>query len=209
MLPLTDVAVVLLTGGRSSRMGTPKAWLDFDGRPLVVRMVESLCAWARDIVIVAAPEQALPALDATAAPGARLTILRDDRPGEGPLPALALGLAAVAAPWALALGCDTPLVRRELLVHLAGARADVDAVVPCWDDRPQPLLALYRATLAPTLTAMVAGGERRLHAIASLPRVRLLPAAELRAIDPEGESFRPMNTPEEYAAALATWRVRR
>src|SRR4029077_4490680 len=30
-----DLAAIILVGGRSSRMGRPKAWLDFGGRPLL------------------------------------------------------------------------------------------------------------------------------------------------------------------------------
>src|SRR5262249_11902108 len=138
------------------------------------------------------------------------TIVRDELPGAGPLPALALGLGSMAAPWALALGCDAPLVRAAIVGRLAADRAaDVDAVVPIWDGRPQPLVALHRRTLAPTLAALVAAGERRLHAIADRPRVRAVPAEALAALDPDGESFASSNTPEEFARAAARWALRR
>jgi len=197
------LAAIVVVGGRSSRMGTPKPWLDLGGRPLLARVVEMVREWTREIVLVAAPEQALPALGADApAP----TVVRDDLPGAGPLPALALGLRSIAAPWALALGCDAPLVRTAIVGRLAAERGDdVDAVVPIWEGRPQPLVALYRRTLAPTLDALVAAGERRLHAIADRPRVRRVPAEALAALDPEGESFASINTPEEFARAAARW----
>ncbi len=201
--PGAALAAIVLAGGRSSRMGRPKPWLDFHGRPLLVHVVERLRPWVAEIVVVAAPEQELPALVEPDRPE-RLVVLRDDHPGEGPLPALALGLAAITTPWALALGCDAPLVRAAVVRHLAGRRAEADAVIPIWDHRPQPLVALYRRELAPALAALVAAGERRLHAIATLPRVCLVAADELRPLDPGGESFRSLNTPEEYAAAVAT-----
>jgi molybdopterin-guanine dinucleotide biosynthesis protein A len=197
------LAAIILVGGRSSRMGQPKAWLDLAGRSLLARVVERVRPWAHEIVLVAAPGQPLPPLGP--APPA-LTVVHDDHPGEGPLPALAVGLAATSVPWAMALGCDTPWVRPALVARLAEERtADVDAVMPTWDERPQPLVALYRRTLVGTLAALVAAGERRLHAIARLPRVRLVATDALRALDPEGESFRGINTPAEYAAAVAAW----
>ena len=203
-----DLAAIILVGGRSSRMGRPKPWLDLAGRSLLARVVERVRPWAHDVVLVAAPGQALPPLDEEHASGPvpLLTVVRDDHPGEGPLPALALGLAAVSARWALALGCDAPLVRPDLVARLAEERtADVDAVIPWWGGRPQPLVALYRGTLAATLTALVTAGERRLHAIASLPRIQVVPQDALRPFDPDGESFRSINTPDEYAAAVAIW----
>lgn len=203
------LAVIILAGGRSSRMGRPKPWLDFGGRSLLARVVECSQSWADEIVIVAAPDQMLPPLTAVGVDQdeAPVRIVRDHHSGEGPLPALALGLTTITAPWAVALGCDAPLVRRGVLAHLARERNEADAVMPLWDGRPQPLVALYRRELAPALDALVAGGERRLHAIATLPRVRLVPSEELHALDPDGESFRCLNTPEEYAAALAAWKA--
>jgi molybdopterin-guanine dinucleotide biosynthesis protein A len=203
-----SLAAIILVGGRSSRMGRPKAWLDLAGRSLLARVVERVRPWAHDIVLVAAPGQDLPPLDDEAVGDTLppLTVVRDEQPGEGPLPALALGLGAAAAPWAVALGCDAPLVRAGILERLAEERAaDLDAVIPSWGGRPQPLVALYRRTLGPRLATLVAAGERRLHAIVTLPRVRLVVAEALRALDPEGESFRSVNTPDEYAAAVATW----
>jgi molybdopterin-guanine dinucleotide biosynthesis protein A len=200
----TSLAAIVLVGGGSTRMGRPKAWLDFDGMPLLARVVERVRPAVEELVLVAAPGQALPAV------GANVTVVRDTHPGEGPLPALALGLATIAAPWALAVGCDGPLVRPAVVAHLAALRSeDCDAVVPVWNDRPQPLVALYRRTLRPTLDAMVAGGERRLQAVARLPRVHRVDADALRPLDPEGESFRSLNTPDEYAAALAAFAVAR
>jgi molybdopterin-guanine dinucleotide biosynthesis protein A len=205
------LAVIILAGGRSLRMGCPKPWLDFGGRSLLARVVERSQPWADEVVIVAAPDQTLPLLAVAGVDPEEppVRIVRDHHPGEGPLPALALGLATITAPWAVAIGCDAPLVRRGVLARLARERSEADAVMPLWDGRPQPLVALYRRTLAPALDALVAGGERRLHAIATLPRVRLVPSEELHALDPDGESFRCLNTPDEYAAALAAWRAAR
>lgn len=200
-----DLAVILLVGGRSSRMGRPKPWLVLDGRPLLAHMVERARRWADEVVLVAAPDQALPPLPAPAP-----QVVHDLLPGEGPLPALALGLGAARAPWALVLGCDAPLVRAAVIERLLAERApEHDAVVPIWEDRPQPLVALYRTTLAPAVAALVASGERRLHVLAGRAGVRSLPADALRPLDPAGESFRAVNTPEEFAAAAAHWRALR
>lgn len=204
-MPYDDLAAILVVGGRSSRMGRPKPWLDFDGAPLLVRIVERVRTWADEILLVAAPEQDLPAL-----PGAGVRVLRDVHPDAGPLPALALGLGAIAAPWALVLGCDAPLVRSEVVARLLAARsADDAAVIPVWEDRPQPLVALYCTRLAGPLTDLVATGERRLQAVMQRSDVRRVPEERLRDVDPEGESFWSMNRPTELARVLARWRCER
>ena len=208
-MPHDDLAAILLVGGRSSRMGRPKAWLDLDGASLLARVVERVRAGVDEIVLVAARDGALPPL-APPRDGRPPRVVYDVRPDEGPLPALALGLASVHAGWALALGCDAPLVRADVVARLVAERGDdVDVVVPVWDDRPQPLVALYRTTLAPTLAALAAAGERRLHVVAAGARVRCVSADKLRVLDPDGESFAAANTPEEFVAVAARWRARR
>jgi molybdenum cofactor guanylyltransferase len=184
-------------------MGRPKAWLDLGGRPLLAHVVERMQPWVQEMVLVAAPSQDLPALTAMTVP---LTVVHDDRPGEGPLPALACGLATITRAWALTLACDAPFVHPDVVDLLARERAEeVEAVVPSWNGRVQPLVALYRRRLLPRLVDLVERGERRMHALAALPGVRLVSEDALRARDPDGASFRALNTPDEYAAAVAAY----
>ena len=203
-------------------MGRPKAWLPLDGTPLLLHVVERVRPLVREVVIVAAAGQELPlaatatdAITAAAHPGvdsASLTIriVRDPVPTLGPLAAVATGLGAITTTHALALACDAPCVCSAVLALLARQPAAFDAVMPLADDRPQPLVARYARRLAPALDRLVADGERRLQAIADRPRVRLLPPSALRKVDPDGVSFRTLNTPADYDALLRAWpRLRR
>jgi len=192
-----DLSAVILVGGHSRRMGRPKAWLTLGDLPLLVHVAARVRPLVREIVVVAAAHQDLPALEAR--------VLRDPVPDLGPLPALALGLAAIATPYAFALGCDAPFVRRAVLRLLAREVVGAAAAIPLWDGRPQPLIAVYHRRLADPLATLNKAGERRLQAAAALPGVRLVPAERLREADPEGASFRTLNTPAEYAAALERW----
>jgi len=47
-------SAIILTGGKSSRMGQPKALLPFDGEPLIVHLVRALRGFFTDVVVVAA-----------------------------------------------------------------------------------------------------------------------------------------------------------
>src|SRR5947209_13168415 len=97
-----NCAVVILAGGKSSRMRQPKAWLDFGGEPLLARIVRRLRPAFAEFVVVSAPGQELPAVEAT--------LVHDEQPGEGPVGGLVVGLAAVRRPLALVLSCDVPFV---------------------------------------------------------------------------------------------------
>ncbi|HXV50149.1 MAG TPA: NTP transferase domain-containing protein, partial [Candidatus Binatia bacterium] len=59
-----DATAVILTGGKSSRMGRPKALLPFDDEPLIVHLVRNLKRMFAETIVVASPEQELPSLSA-------------------------------------------------------------------------------------------------------------------------------------------------
>jgi molybdopterin-guanine dinucleotide biosynthesis protein A len=180
-------------------MGRPKAWLDLGGKPVLRHLAELLRPLADEIVVVAAVGQDLPPIDAR--------VVHDRRPDLGPLPALALGLETIHSSHALVLACDTPLVRPTVLGWLDQEcrRRDASAVIPVWNNIAQPLVAVYHRRVADTLTALVADGERRMQSLRTLEGVHLASTEALTALDPDGDSFRSMNTPEEYTAIRNRW----
>lgn len=196
----SDVTPVVLAGGRSERMGRSKAWLPWHGVPLLVHVLRQL---GEDAVVVAAAEQSLPPL-----PGAT-RVVRDLRPGEGPLHGLARGLAQVHSEWAFVATTDAPFVRRELAARLrALTTTSSDAVVATVLGRPQPLMALYRPELAAVADALVEGGERRARALAEHARTRRVTEDELAQpplaeVDPQLRCFLTVNTEAEYEEALS------
>jgi molybdenum cofactor guanylyltransferase len=204
-----ELAAVILVGGRSLRMGQPKATLLLDGRPLLAHVVDAVRTLVREIVVVAAAAQDLPlerlaGADPTVDPA--VVVVHDRVVAAGPLPALALGLATTRTTAAIALACDAPFVRPPLIADLVArlltpTAASLDAVVPTWDGHVQPLVAAYRPRLGASLEALVARGEARLQAVARLSGVQVLAEDEVRPFDPEGASFRVLHTPADHAAA--------
>lgn len=192
-------AALVLCGGRSGRMGRSKAGLPFGPEALlqrVVRLVSEVCDL---VVVVAAPEQELPSL-----PGG-VRIARDPVAFRGPLQGLAVGLAAVPAATELvyATATDVPFLRPDwirLLMDLIGA---ADIAIPDVGGYLQPLAALYRAASArPAIAALLAADRLRPVYLMETLRTRVVTTDELRSIDPDLNTPRNLNTPEEYRAAL-------
>jgi molybdopterin-guanine dinucleotide biosynthesis protein A len=191
-------SAVILAGGRSSRMGQPKATLRFGGITLIERTVLELARAFDDLVVVAAPESektALPRLE-----GAR--IVRDEGAYDGPVGALGRGLRAMRHEIAFACSCDLPMLRCGVAVWLISLMAGFDAVIPWVGAQPQLLHAVYSRRCAGALEAMIARGERRLGAIIESGNVRIVPESEYRSADPEAVGCFNINTPEDYWAAL-------
>lgn len=191
-------AVLFVVGGQSSRMGRSKAWLPFDGKPLLSLLVTRMRPWASEIVIVGAPGQELPETAAR--------VLCDEQPGEGPLAGLAVGLHEMEASFAFAVSCDLPFLNPAIATYLLERADGHDIVVPEWTGRLQPLHAVYRRAVQPIIVDQLAQGRRRVMEFLDRVDTLVVREHELREVDPTGLSFRNINTPEEYWEAEALWR---
>ncbi|MEA2148201.1 MAG: molybdenum cofactor guanylyltransferase [Solirubrobacteraceae bacterium] len=200
-------AAIVLAGGRSTRMGRPKADLEWHGSTLL-RRAAGIAGRAVDgpVVVVRAPGQALPEL------AAGTEIAEDATAGRGPLAGLAAGLQALGEGTEVVYvtGVDAPFlhpafVRRVLA--LLGPRHDV--ALPHAHGFPQPLAAAYRvATVAPALRALLAEdpqpGSRALLRrcrVAELDEATLLGDPGVAALDPALDSLRNVNDPAAYEDA--------
>jgi molybdopterin-guanine dinucleotide biosynthesis protein A len=176
-------------------MGTPKAWLDFGGEPLLARIARRLTTALTELIVVRAPEQELPPVVAL--------FVEDRVEGEGPVAGLAVGLAAASRPLAFVVSCDVPFVSMTVARGLLGLADGYDVVVPRWEGRLHPLQAVYRTSVAALMEEQLAAGRRRPVDLYERVRTRIVTEEELAAWDPRGRSFINMNTREEYEAALA------
>jgi len=98
-----------------------------------------------------------------------------------------------------------PFLSARLISYLLSQISDYDVVVPYWQERFQPLCAVYRKSVAPLLKEQLDRGELRPIFLYEKVRTRKVTEAEIRRFDPEGSSFFNMNSPEDYRAALALW----
>jgi len=197
---ITDASAVVLVGGKSSRMGRPKALLPFDGEPLIVHVVRALKKMFAETVVVAAPDQELPSLPAV--------LVRDEVAYQGPVSGIYHGLKAATREVCFVTSCDAPFLNLQLISQLLAQISDCDVVVPYWQQRFQPLHAVYRTSVLPLLKDQLERGELRPIFLYDKVRTRKIPEQEIRRLDSEGLSLLNMNSPAEYDAALQLWNKR-
>jgi molybdenum cofactor guanylyltransferase len=188
------LGAIVLAGGRSSRMGAPKALLDWHGGTLVRRVTGILQRIADPVVLVHADGQELPAL-----PGVER--VADRAPDRGPLEGMAAGLRAVAGrcPAVFVSGTDLPLLHPDLVLALAAGRGEHDVAVPVADGRVHHLCAVYGSDLLSAVERQLAGDRLRVGLLLEAIDVLRLDASAL----PHPESLRNLNTDAEYRRALA------
>jgi molybdopterin-guanine dinucleotide biosynthesis protein A len=188
-------------------MGSPKAALEWHGSTLL-RRVTGLVARVVDgpVVVVRAPDQELPDLDA------RVELAADALEGRGPLQGLAAGLAAIGdrAEVVYVSSTDVPLLHPAFVRCVVGAFTDdLDVVLPEIAGYRQPLAAAYRVGLRDTVEELIAA--ERLKPAFLFERCRVLGLSDADILrdgfvarwDPDLESVSNLNEPADYQRAHA------
>jgi molybdopterin-guanine dinucleotide biosynthesis protein A len=198
MAPAPPVGGIVLAGGKSKRMGTPKALLPFGPETMLQRVIRLLGTVVSPIVVVAAPLQTLPPL-----PGdVRLTY--DEREGRGPLEGLRAGLKELPAgvEAAYVTSCDVPLLEPRFVTRMLDLLGDYEIAVMEIDGFTHPLSAVYRCRTLPQVEALLAEDKLRPAFLFNAVRTRRVQPAEMTDVDPELRTLRNLNTRDDYLAAL-------
>ena len=189
---------IVLAGGRSTRMGTSKALLPFGPETMLQRVVRLLGTVVSPIVVVAAADQALPALPPD------IIVTRDEREGRGPLEGLRAGLKALPerVDAAYVTSCDVPLLVPEFVREMLDFAEGYDVAVMEIDGFAHPLSAVYRRAMLPAVADLLAQDRLRPAFLFDAVRTRRVSPREMTA-DPELRTLRNLNTREDYERALA------
>jgi molybdopterin-guanine dinucleotide biosynthesis protein A len=179
-------------------MGSSKALLPFGAETMLQRVVRLLSTVVSPLVVVAAPEQALPELPAA------VRITRDEREGRGPLEGLRAGLKALPAGIELAYvtSCDVPLLVPQFVLRMVELLGDHDISVVELDGFAHPLSAVYRRHTLPYIEDLLARDRLRPAFLFDAVRTRRVQRQELESVDPELSTLRNLNTQEDYLNAL-------
>ena len=193
------VGGIVLCGGKSSRMGEPKATLRFGAETMLQRVVRLLATVVSPIIVVAARGQPLPAL-----PG-EVSVARDQREAKGPLEGIRAGLSALpeSVDAAYITSCDVPLLVPAFVERMIVLIGDHDIAVMEIDGFPHPLSAIYRRDTLPHVESLLAQDRLRPAFLFDAVRTRRVKPEEVTAVDPDLRTLRNLNTPDDYRAALA------
>ncbi|MBJ7519402.1 MAG: molybdenum cofactor guanylyltransferase [Solirubrobacteraceae bacterium] len=185
-----DVVAVVLAGGRGRRLGEPKMLAEIDGRPLLAIALDHAHEAGLDAVVVAKPDTPLP-------PTSSRVLLEPPEP-EHPLLGIVTALRELPGTGAIVvLGGDLPFVPPALLRTLADAPGPL---VPVAAGRPQPLVARYDREQLPALEGALAEDASITATVRALG-ASTLEGTRLASLDPSGQAFVNVNTPEDLERA--------
>lgn len=187
---------VVLAGGRSSRFGANKALADWEGRPLVQAVVDSLLKALPKVLVVTKNTAELAFLNSD-----RVTVIPDLCLDGHPMGGLFTALRDLQTPHAFVAACDMPFVRPDLIRALWHFRADYDAVIPVWKDVRQPLCGVYARGCAGMIRSSIDADSLGISRLFDVLRTRFMLESEVLSVDPRGLSFLDIDTRADYERA--------
>lgn len=191
-----QTSVAILAGGKSSRMGTDKAFLEFAGQPLVERVLARVEGLADEVVLVANQPEAFFYLG--------LPLYTDIIPDRGPLGGIYTAVSSTHGEHTLVVAVDMPFLSRDLLAYLLSLRAGYDVVAPHLQKYPQGTHAVYGKACLEPIRRDVEAGHLKIIGFYDEVRVRYVDEDEMRPFDPALRSFVNVNTPDELSDARRT-----
>ncbi len=153
------IAVIVLAGGKSSRMGRDKALLEIEGKSLLMRSCEVATNLTSEVYVLTAwPDRYRSTFSK------KCQFMVEYNPGAGPLIALSQGLTQITTEWILLLACDLPLLDAQIIqhwaTHLTAVPPSTLAVVPYQNSRWEPLCGFYRQQSLSSLQSFIEHGGR-------------------------------------------------
>ena len=189
-----DITAVILAGGQGRRMGgQDKGLIEFNGKTLVSILIDRLASQSIDIVINANRNQ-----ERYLSLG--YPVIKDQLEDyQGPLAGFASAMSAVTTDYIVTLPCDSPLLVDDYIARFIASNEETDAPIIVADDgdRLQPVHALIKVDLLPSLQQFLESGDRKID--------RWYAQHDFRQADFSdcADMFRNINTPDDQQSLQA------
>jgi molybdopterin-guanine dinucleotide biosynthesis protein A len=192
-LPL-PVTGLVLCGGKSRRMGRPKAFLPYQGTTIVEHVISSMRDLFSEIFVVANEPEAYEDLG--------VDVVKDILPYRGPLGGILSGLLVASNQYSFVIACDMPLVDKRLIRDMTSARHGNDVVVLSHKNGIEPLLGVYsKNCIKPLEESLFAGNLSVQDFLGGLKAKTYV--CEFNSTDEEAlPPFFNVNTPQDYSRVI-------
>ena len=181
---------VILVGGKSSRMGTNKAFLELKGKTFIELQIELLREMFDEISISANTPSEYEYLN--------LPIFKDIYPGKGPLGGIYTSLINSSSLHTFMLACDMPFVGPELIKHLKDLTKEYDVVIPKSENGLEPLHAFYSKNCIEPIKRELDDNNLRIRSFFPQVNVKIVELDSLASSDHFKNSIKNLNTMADY-----------
>jgi molybdopterin-guanine dinucleotide biosynthesis protein A len=178
-------------------MGKDKGTLLFNGKPLLLHVLDSLPLLDEIILVLRNEKQYQSYKELLSTFKENLTVTFDREMDQGPLVGILSGLSVLESDKALIIPCDSPGINPSFVEYmLEHPLDDYDALVPCWGNgHPEPLHSVYlKNKTLPVIEKIIKEGVRDVKSLFDHLQVLYLDAD---ALDPQGIIFSNLNRPQD------------
>lgn len=182
-----DYSIVILAGGKSSRMGKDKSMIKLNGKTILERVVDVANGLTGKVMVVSNEHGKHHYMN--------VELVSDIRKGLGPLAGIEAALLKTSTEVNVVIACDMPFVTEEMIRQLiAEVDASHDAIIPIVNNQHHPLFAVYKKSTLYALQETLDNGDRKISLF--LDKVNTKWISDVF----ENENcFYNMNTPEDLA----------
>lgn len=182
---------LILAGGENTRIPVAKGFLLIDGERIIDRNIRLFGAYFKRIFVSTNTPELYFYTGAI--------MIGDVMPQKGPMTGLCSVLTLPGVSEVFVTACDMPFINVILVQYLVERWTDsVDAVIPVYRKKPEPLFGIYSKKIARVMQDSVRKGEGSLQHFLGKISVLYVGEEEIRQMDPEGKSFVNINTLEDY-----------
>ena len=185
---------IILSGGKSLRMGENKAFIEIEGVPIIQRIYTLFKELFHEVIIVTNQIELFKKFDSK--------IYSDLLPNKGALGGLYTGLFFSNFHYSFCVACDMPFLNKSLVQYLIKRIGDEDVIVPRTKDGLQPLHAIYSKNCLDPIKEIIEQGKFKIIDIYHRVQVNIIEEADFISLDPLRESFINVNTPKELLSIL-------
>ncbi len=140
MVPKDKLVGVIISGGKSSRMGADKSLLLWNNKPFYLHAAEILTPFCSEIYVSCNPAQA---------ENYNLPTIIDKYESNGPMTGVLSSLAALREQSIITLPCDMPEISKDILNEIVNSNDKMLDGVFLKDnnDQIEPLIAIYNPSI--------------------------------------------------------------
>lgn len=182
-----SISGFILAGGKSSRMGTDKALLMFQDKPLLLHMIKRIEPFCDRIAISGQNSEYA---------NFEFEMVPDLYSDCGPIAGIFSALKYSDSDWNLMVSVDVPFVNDELFLSLISNTGESDCIIPEHNFGVEPLVGLYHRRTLPVIEKMITSGDYRLTNLLSKLSTSYVDCNEL--IKKHPRLFMNINRMEDY-----------
>ncbi len=188
-----DMTGIILAGGKNSRMGINKAFLEIDGTRLIDNILAVYQKIFSEIIIVTNDPLSYTEFSET-------LIVTDIYKEKGALGGIYTGLFYATYDYSFVTACDMPFLNEDFIIYLTGQAGKHDIIVPELPEGFQPLHAIYSRNCLSHIKKLLIADKLKIAGFYKEVRLLSIPEEKIKPFNKDRRLFLNVNTPEDLKA---------